>query len=106
MSTVITERPLYQRPNRPLAIEAAIIAALAQGPISAHLIANFVQRHLPWAGRFEITEARERMIHAQRMCVVPQEGRAIPLFALPEVAHAAHDATPPAARDLAPFLPA
>lgn len=87
-------RPNYQNPTRPLALEAGVVAALANASarlpcpnLADYEISNFVQRWLPWATRVEVQEARERMIRQGRVVEVRIPGRSIPLYTLPD-AHA------------------
>lgn len=85
---------LYLKPTRPLALEAAIIAACARGRTTKLELGIFVYRTFSWAARTEIYATLERMISAGRILEVNEPGRTLPLYELPPAGHATHAPAP------------
>lgn len=79
---------IYFMPRRRLAIEAAIVAALApgeraeSGPIPVRTVTNVVLRHFPWANRVETHRALFRMVDDGRVREVVSPGRSLPSYLL------------------------
>jgi hypothetical protein len=80
---------LYQRPARDLAIEAAVVGAVAfgtnveGGPVSARVVANIVGHHFPWSRRTEIHRTLARLADVGRVQEERAPGRTLPLYVLP-----------------------
>jgi hypothetical protein len=80
---------LYLRPARDLAIEAAIVGAVAfganvvGGPVSAGAVANIVGYHFPWSKRTEIHRTLDRLVAAGRVREVRVPERSLCSYVLP-----------------------
>jgi len=91
---VITKRPTYAHPERGLALEAGIIAALVHFGIGVgqHSISGFVRKYLPWATRGEVYEKLDRMTEVGRVVLNRESRRAYPFYSLPKPPYAPHPA--------------
>jgi hypothetical protein len=80
---------LYLRPARDLAIEAAIVGAVAfavnaeGAPVSARAVANIVEHHLPWCRRRETHRTLVRLVAAGRVREERTLERSLCSYALP-----------------------
>ena len=82
--------------NRKFAIEATIAAVLNanESPLGIYHLTNAVEVQLDWAPRAEVHDAIKRMIQSNRVVIVENKSRTLPLYALPD----AYTPTSPAAR--------